>query len=118
MKEEDKHKTAFVYHYGLYHYRLLPFGLTNVPTTFQHLIDTESLIASSSTEEHKEHVSRVLEKLTDTGLRLTPEKCCFAKTEISIEYLGYTLTHHKESNLTAQRLKLLWNSHNPRISAC
>ena len=48
------------------------------------------LIASSSVDEHKEHVSRVLKKLADTGLRLTPEKCCFAKTEI--EYLGYTLT--------------------------
>ena len=41
-------------------------------------------------EEHKEHVSKVLQKLAESGLRLTPEKCCFAKTEI--EYLGYTLT--------------------------
>ena len=35
-------------------------------------------------------MSKVLQKLAETGLRLTPEKCCFAKTEI--EYLGYTLT--------------------------
>jgi len=48
------------------------------------------LIASGSVEEHKEHVSRVLKKLADVGLRLTPEKCCFARTEI--EYLGHTIT--------------------------
>ena len=105
MKEEDKHKTAFVCHDGLYQYRRMPFGLTNAPATFQRLIDTiftkkewpfvftyldDILIASSSMEEHKEHVSKVLQKLAESGLRLTPEKCCFAKTEI--EYLGYTLT--------------------------
>ena len=39
MKEDDKHKTAFVYHHGLYHYRRMPFGLTNAPATFQRLID-------------------------------------------------------------------------------
>ena len=105
MKEEDKQKTAFVCHHGLYQYRRMPFGLTNAPATFQRLIDTvfnkkewpfvftyldDILIASNSVEEHKEHVSKVLKKLADTGLRLTPEKCCFAKTEI--EYLGHTLT--------------------------
>ena len=105
MKDEDKHKTAFVCHHGLYQYRRMPFGLTNAPATFQRLIDTiftskewpfvftyldDILIASSSIEEHKEHVSKVLQKLAEAGLRLTPEKCCFAKTEI--EYLGYTLT--------------------------
>ena len=40
MKEEDKHKTAFVCHDGLYQYRRMPFGLTNAPATFQRLIDT------------------------------------------------------------------------------
>ena len=105
MKEEDKHKTAFICHHGLYQYRRMPFGLTNAPATFQRLIDTlfdskewpfvftyldDILVASSSIAEHKEHVSRVLKKLADTGLRLTPEKCCFASTEI--EYLGHTLT--------------------------
>ena len=105
MKEEDKEKTAFMCHHGLYQYRRMPFRLTNAPATFQRLIDTvfsnkewpfvfthldDILIASNSVEEHKEHVSKVLKKLADTGLQLTPEKCCFAKTEI--EYLGHTLT--------------------------
>ena len=48
------------------------------------------LIASKLIEEHLEHVSAVLTKLAEVGLRLRPEKCCFARTEI--EYLGHTLT--------------------------
>ena len=48
------------------------------------------LIASKSIEEHFTHVSAVITKLTEVGLRLRPEKCHFARTEI--EYLGHTLT--------------------------
>jgi len=33
-------------------------------------------------EEHTRHVHRVLERLTDTGLHLKPEKCEFHKTEV------------------------------------
>ena len=105
VRDEDKPKTAFVCHQGLYQYRRMPFGLTNAPATFQQLIDKlfnkkrwpfvftyldDILIASKSTEEHFEHVSAVLTKLTEVGLRLRPEKCSFARTEI--EYLGHTIT--------------------------
>ena len=105
VRDEDKPKTAFVCHQGLYQYRRMPFGLTNAPATFQRLIDKlfnkkrwpfvftyldDILIASKSTEEHFEHVSAVLTKLTEVGLRLRPEKCSFARTEI--DYLGHTIT--------------------------
>ena len=48
------------------------------------------LIASTSVKEHFEHVSAVLTKLTEVGLKLRPEKCSFARMEI--EYLRHTLT--------------------------
>ena len=94
VRDEDKQKTAFVCHQGLYQYRRMPFRLTNAPATFQWLIDKlfnknswpfvftyldDILIASKSTEEHFEHVSAVLTKLTEVGLRLWPEKCSFAR---------------------------------------
>ena len=34
VKEEDIQKTAFSIRYGLYEFRVLPFGLTSAPATF------------------------------------------------------------------------------------
>ena len=86
VREEDKHKTAFACHQGLYQYRRMPFGLTNAPATFQRLIDKlfnkkdwsfvftyldDILIAPKSMEEHFDHIAAaVLTKLSEVGLRL------------------------------------------------
>ena len=105
MSDDDKHKTAFTCHLGLYQYRRMPFGLTNAPATFQRLMAQlfsgpewdfvfvyldDILIASASMDEHLEHVEKVLKRLIQAGLRLKPSKCTFATTEI--QYLGHTLT--------------------------
>ena len=39
IKEEDVYKTAFRTHYGLFEFRVLPFGLTNAPATFQTMMN-------------------------------------------------------------------------------
>ena len=79
----------------------MPFGPTNAPADFQRFInDTlahfldhftsayldDILIHSDTMKEHTRHIHRVLERLTDTGLHLKPEKCEFHKTEV--KYLG------------------------------
>lgn len=38
MNPKDVHKTAFKTHSGHYEYIVMPFGLTDAPTTFQHLM--------------------------------------------------------------------------------
>ena len=83
----------------------MPFGLTNAPATFQWLMNQlftgpkwqflfvyldDLLIVSQSYEEHLEHIKQVLRQLEESGLRLQPEKCSFAQTEV--EYLGHTLS--------------------------
>lgn len=41
MNENDRHKTAFVHvtHKGLYHFKIMPFSLTNSPATFERLME-------------------------------------------------------------------------------
>lgn len=39
VREQDKEKTAFVCHEGLYEFNVMPFGLTNAPATFQRMMD-------------------------------------------------------------------------------
>ena len=75
MAEDAKHKTAFTCHLGLFQYRRMPFGLTNVPATFQQLMSQlfsgqewsyvfvyldDILIASKTLSEHVEHVQRAM----------------------------------------------------------
>ena len=105
VAEESRSKTAFTCHMGLYQYRKMPFELTNIPATFQHLMNQlfageqwrfvyvyldDILIVSSSMQDHLGHVEQVLRRLDEAGLRLKQGKCAFAQKEI--EYLGYTLS--------------------------
>jgi hypothetical protein len=71
IAEGEEWKMAFRTRYGLFEYMVIPFGLTNVPATFQHFINDslreyldvfctayldDILIYSDTKEEHKEHV--------------------------------------------------------------
>ena len=38
MEEEDKDLTTFVTHRGLYHFKVMPFGLVNAPATFSRIM--------------------------------------------------------------------------------
>ena len=86
-------------------YQRMPFGLKNAPAKFQRVMDAELarsgccqfafayiddlLIASSTWEEHVEHVSKVLKMLADCNLRIHPQKSVFG-TDV-VAYLGHNL---------------------------
>lgn len=40
MRPEDKHKTAFKTHHGRFEFRVMSYGLTSAPATFQSLMNT------------------------------------------------------------------------------
>ena len=40
MDEEDVEKTAFITPWGVYHYRVMPFGLKNVDATYMRAMTT------------------------------------------------------------------------------
>ena len=39
VAEKDRHKTAFTTPYGQFQFKMLPFGLSGAPSSFQRLMD-------------------------------------------------------------------------------
>jgi CRISPR/Cas system CMR-associated protein Cmr5 small subunit len=86
---------------GNYQSKVLPFGLTGGPATFQRYINStlveylnqfitayidNVIIFSKSKEEHIEHVNQVLQKLQEAGLQVDVRKSEFIVTET--KFLG------------------------------
>ena len=105
IKERDECKTAFRTRYGQYEYRVMPFGLTKAPATFQSYMDdclrpylddfavtylNDILIYSKNQQEHEKHVKLVLERLREFGLYCKAEKCEFSVPRVG--FLGYIIS--------------------------
>jgi hypothetical protein len=99
--EEDEDLTTFKTRFGSYKYKVLPFGLTNGPATFQRYMNEtlmeyinkfvtaymdDLLIYSTSRNEHTQHVQMVLQKLREAGLQADIAKCEFYVQET--KFLG------------------------------
>ena len=105
IAEGDKWKTAFHTHYRYFEWMVMPFWLTNVPSTFQRFINNifsnllnvtvtiyldNILIYSNNPAKHQEHVCKVLCTLWKHSLYCRPDKCKFSVD--SAEYLGFILS--------------------------
>jgi hypothetical protein len=104
IHDDDIHKTAFRTRYGHYEFLVLPFGLTNAPATFMHLMQSifgphldhfvivfldDILIFSKTLQEHRQHVREVLEILRKNQLYGKASKCEFFKKSLS--FLGHVV---------------------------
>jgi hypothetical protein len=98
----DIHKTAFRTRYGHYEFTVLPFGLTNAPATFMHVMNDvlrpfldkfvvvyldDILIYSKTPEEHLNHIEQVLTTLQRHQLHIKMKKCTWGRK--STTFLGY-----------------------------
>jgi hypothetical protein len=97
--------TTFRTRYGTYKYKVLPFGLTNGPASFQRFVNDlfidclddflsiyldDILIYSQDELEHETHVKKVLNRLREAGLQLDVKKCEFHVTKT--KFLGYIVS--------------------------
>jgi hypothetical protein len=95
LNQKDKEKTAFCAE-RLWQFRVMPFGLCNAPATFERLMyrvlsGTSSksvlvyledvIIHGKTVEEELQHLDDVFQRLRQSGLKLSPNKCHFFKKE-------------------------------------
>jgi hypothetical protein len=105
IAEGHEWKTAFITRFGLFESLVMPFGLCNAPASFQHYINhilfdlldryctaylDDVLVYSESRQEHRKHVSEVVDRLSDAGLQIDINKCEFETTRT--KYLGLIVT--------------------------
>lgn len=107
VASEDTHKIAFRTIDGHYEFLVMPFGLSNTPSTFQATMNElfrdalhqyvlvffdGILIYSSSLAHHYHHLKQVFLKLSQHHFKAKRSKCTFAVDTIS--YLGHIITPH------------------------
>ncbi|CAN6166876.1 unnamed protein product [Urochloa humidicola] len=105
LKPGEEFKTAFQTHCGHFEFRVMAFGLTGAPGSFQAAMNStlapflrkfvlvffdDILIYSKSFEEHIEHLRLVFELLHKDQWFVKLSKCSFAQREIS--YLGHIIS--------------------------
>ena len=103
LTEEAKLKTAFVTSHGKWHFSMVPFGLAQVPSYFQQLMNQvlqgldfaiayldDIVIFSNNEVEHLQHLETVFKRLQEAGLKLKESKCDFFRAQI--HYLGHMLS--------------------------
>ena len=105
MDEEAKERSAFVTRSGLWQWKVLPFGLTSAPSTFERLMETvfrglqwetllvyldDIIVFSKDVNTHLQRLETVFQRLQKAGLKLKPAKCTLFQTEVT--YLGHVVS--------------------------
>jgi hypothetical protein len=105
LKAGEEYKTTFQTHFGQFEFRVMDFGLTGSPGTFQAAMNTtlasylrkfvlvffdDILIYSKTYEDHIQHIKLVLELLHKDQWKMKLSKCSFAQRQIS--YLGHVIS--------------------------
>ncbi|KAL7727252.1 hypothetical protein ACLKA6_016010 [Drosophila palustris] len=106
MARGSREYTAFtVPGRGLFHWKVMPFGLHSAPATFQRALDSvigpdmepyafayldDIIVSRASLEEHVRNLGEVLRRLRQANLRLNRAKCKFFRR--SLVYLGHVIS--------------------------
>lgn len=126
IAEEDRDKTAFSTQSGTYRFLSMPFGLCNAPATFQRVMQTilssvlgicafvyldDIVVFSKSFEQHTTDLTKVFALIKQSGMKISPEKCAFAKQ--SIKYLGHIVSS-KGIEVDPEKIVAIQKMRNPK----
>ncbi|KAH9581803.1 hypothetical protein MS3_00008831 [Schistosoma haematobium] len=100
VEEASRELLTINTHRGLFQYNRPPFGVKTAPSISQQLMDTilsgisevaayldDIIIVATTLEQLRERTTLVLQRISDNGFRLRPEKCQFHLQ--SVKYLGF-----------------------------
>uniref|UniRef100_A0A3B3I428 Gypsy retrotransposon integrase-like protein 1 n=1 Tax=Oryzias latipes TaxID=8090 RepID=A0A3B3I428_ORYLA len=105
MAENDKEKTAFICPLGFYQFERMPQGITGAPSTFQRLMEKavgdmhmlevivyldDLIVFGKTLEEHEQRLLKVIDRLEETGLKLSLDKCQFCRPQVT--YVGHVVS--------------------------
>ena len=102
LTDRAKQLSAFVTPDGLYQHRVMPFGLKNIPATFQRMINQllgriegceayidDVVVYSDCWEDHLVCLHRVLTKFSEVNLTVNLAKSEFGHAEVT--FLGHVV---------------------------
>ena len=113
LTERAKEFSAFVTPDGLYHYKVMPFGMKNSPATFQRLINTiiagiehcdayidDAIIYSDEWNHHLGTIKAFFDKLSEAKLTINLAKSEFCHATLT--FLGHVVGHGQVKPIEAK----------------
>ena len=103
IAETDRYKTAFTVPFGHFEWNVMPFGLKNAPSEFQHIMNDifnpytefaicyidDVLIFSSSIDQHMKHLNIFKHVIIKNGLVISASKMKLFQT--TVRFLGHNV---------------------------
>ena len=95
LNEADQEETSFVTNQGFFCYKMMTFGLKNVSTTYQRLMNRmfvhqirrnmqvyvdDMLVKSIQEDDHLSDLQETFDTLQSYNMKLNPNKCVFGVT--------------------------------------
>ena len=126
LSPEDREKTSFITHRGVYCYKVMPFGLINAGATYQRMMNKifsgqlgrnmevyvdDMIVKSMETGAHLEDLKECFETLRVHNMKLNPDKCTFALG--AGKFLGF-LVSQRGIEVNPEKIQAILDMHPPR----